>query len=57
LKVISEITKYPVEMLDMNMEMEADLGIDTVKQATIFSILGEKFNLGDKNANISNTRL
>jgi len=40
-------------MLDMNMEMEADLGIDTVKQATIFSILGEKFNLGDKNANIS----
>lgn len=53
LKVISEITKYPVEMLDMNMEMEADLGIDTVKQATIFSILGEKFNLGDKNANIS----
>jgi len=57
LKVISEITKYPVEMLDMNMEMEADLGIDTVKQATIFSILGEKFNLGIKTQTYPNTRL
>jgi len=45
LKVYSEITKYPVEMLDMEMELEADLGIDTVKQATIFSMLSEKFGL------------
>jgi len=28
-------------------------GLTLFKQATIFSILGEKFNLGDKNANIS----
>ncbi|HOM01630.1 MAG TPA: SDR family NAD(P)-dependent oxidoreductase [Acetivibrio sp.] len=52
-KVISEITKYPVEILERNMEMEADLGIDTVKQATIFSILSEKFDLGQNSANIS----
>jgi len=52
LKVISEITKYPVEMLDMNMEMEADLGIDTVKQATIFSILGENLTWGIKRKHI-----
>ncbi|RXE59184.1 type I polyketide synthase [Acetivibrio mesophilus] len=52
-KVISEITKYPVEILERNMEMEADLGIDTVKQATIFSILSEKFNIGENGGNIS----
>jgi 3-oxoacyl-(acyl-carrier-protein) synthase/NAD(P)-dependent dehydrogenase (short-subunit alcohol dehydrogenase family)/acyl carrier protein len=45
LKVYSEITKYPVEMLDIEMELEADLGIDTVKQATIFSMLSERFGL------------
>ena len=43
LKVFSEVTKYPEDMLDLDMEMEADLGIDTVKQATILSILGEKY--------------
>lgn len=45
LKIYSEITKYPVEMLDVEMELEADLGIDTVKQATIFSMLSERFGL------------
>ncbi len=43
LKLISEITLYPVEMLEEGMEMEADLGIDTVKQATIFSILNDRY--------------
>ena len=50
LKVISEITRYPVEMLEKDMEMEADLGIDTVKQATIFSIIGEKFDMSEEEA-------
>ncbi|MBN1481879.1 SDR family NAD(P)-dependent oxidoreductase [candidate division KSB1 bacterium] len=45
LKVFSEVTKYPEDMLDLDMEMEADLGIDTVKQATILSILGEKYRI------------
>lgn len=45
LKVFSEVTKYPVEMLELDMDMEADLGIDTVKQATILSMLGEKYGL------------
>ncbi|MCU0489446.1 MAG: acyltransferase domain-containing protein [Anaerolineales bacterium] len=44
LKLFSEVTKYPEEMLELDMEMEADLGIDTVKQATIrqssFPIIG-----------------
>jgi acyl transferase domain-containing protein/NAD(P)-dependent dehydrogenase (short-subunit alcohol dehydrogenase family)/acyl carrier protein len=53
-EVISEITQYPVEMLEKDMEMEADLGIDTVKQATIFGILGQKFSIpGERTVNIS----
>ncbi|MFP4661865.1 MAG: beta-ketoacyl synthase N-terminal-like domain-containing protein, partial [Halanaerobiales bacterium] len=47
LELISQITKYPVEMLEMDMELEADLGIDTIKQATIFSELGEKYKLDE----------
>ncbi len=45
LEVISEISKYPTDMLDISMEMEADLGIDTVKQATIISTLSEKYDI------------
>jgi len=57
LNLISEITLYPVELLEKDMEMEADLGIDTVKQATIFSILGEKYGINEEVAgNISQYR-
>ncbi|NUM35170.1 MAG: SDR family NAD(P)-dependent oxidoreductase [Candidatus Brocadiae bacterium] len=43
LQIFSHITQYPPEMLELEMEMEADLGIDTVKQATILSMIAEKF--------------
>ena len=57
LKLISEITLYPVELLEKDMEMEADLGIDTVKQATIFSMLSEKYGIGEEVAgNVSQYR-
>jgi NAD(P)-dependent dehydrogenase (short-subunit alcohol dehydrogenase family)/acyl carrier protein len=45
LEIYSDITKYPKDMLELSMEIEADLGIDTVKQATIFSILADRFEL------------
>ncbi len=55
LQVFSEVTKYPEDMLELEMEMEADLGIDTVKQATILSILGEKYMLErDEGMQLSN---
>jgi acyl transferase domain-containing protein/NAD(P)-dependent dehydrogenase (short-subunit alcohol dehydrogenase family)/acyl carrier protein len=44
LAIYSDITKYPKEMLELSMEIEADLGIDTIKQATVFSVLADKFN-------------
>jgi malonyl CoA-acyl carrier protein transacylase/3-oxoacyl-(acyl-carrier-protein) synthase/short-subunit dehydrogenase/acyl carrier protein len=55
LKVFSEVTKYPEDMLELGMEMEADLGIDTVKQATILSLLGEKYRMErDESIQLSN---
>jgi malonyl CoA-acyl carrier protein transacylase len=37
LSMVSEKTGYPVEMLDLELDLEADLGIDTVKQAELFA--------------------
>ncbi|MDD3950071.1 MAG: phosphopantetheine-binding protein, partial [Desulfobacterales bacterium] len=39
--VVSRLTGYPVEMLDPDMDMEADLGIDSIKRVEIFSALEE----------------
>ena len=41
ISVVSEKTGYPVEMLDETMDMEADLGIDSIKKVEIFSALAE----------------
>ena len=41
LKVISEKTGYPVEMLELDMDMEADLGIDSIKRVEIFGSMTE----------------
>jgi malonyl CoA-acyl carrier protein transacylase len=43
LKEVSEKTGYPVEMLDLDLDLEADLGIDTVKQAELFVTLHEHY--------------
>jgi len=53
LEVVSEITGYPPEMLEPDMEIEADLGVDTVKQATILAMLGERFGQADGEFRIS----
>jgi acyl transferase domain-containing protein/sensor domain CHASE-containing protein len=39
LEVVSEKTGYPVEMLELSMDMEADLGIDSIKRVEIFGAL------------------
>lgn len=39
--VISEKTGYPKEILEDDLELEADLGIDSVKQADIFAKISE----------------
>ena len=42
-QVIADKTGYPAEMLDINMQLDADLGIDSIKRVEIFSILQERF--------------
>ncbi len=43
LKVVSEKTGYPVELLEMDMDMEADLGIDSIKRLEILSAMQDNF--------------
>ena len=42
LAVVSAETGFPVDALNMNMDLTSDLGIDHVKRAEIFSLLREK---------------
>ncbi|NMG05892.1 type I polyketide synthase [Brasilonema sp. UFV-L1] len=43
LAIISDKTGYPVEMLDVNMDMEADLGIDSIKRVEILGTMQEMY--------------
>ncbi|HXQ74611.1 MAG TPA: SDR family oxidoreductase, partial [Pyrinomonadaceae bacterium] len=42
LSVVAEKTGYPAEMLTTEMEMEADLGIDSIKRVEILSAMSER---------------
>ena len=39
------MTGYPEDMLDLDLDMEADLGIDTVKQAEMFAAIREEWDI------------
>ena len=45
LAVVSEETGYPTDLLDMDLDLEADLGIDTVKQAEVFASIRESYDI------------
>ncbi len=45
LALVAEQTGYPVDMLDLDLDLEADLGIDTVKQAEVFASIREVYNI------------
>ena len=42
LEVVAEKTGYPTEMLDLEMDMEADLGIDSIKRVEILGTVQEQ---------------
>ena len=44
LKIVSERTGYPIEMLDLNLNMEADLGIDSIKRVEILGSFQREFS-------------
>ena len=45
MEIVAEKTGYPMEMLDLELDLEADLGIDTVKQAEMFASVRAAFNI------------
>ncbi|MHA1304960.1 MAG: phosphopantetheine-binding protein, partial [Candidatus Heimdallarchaeaceae archaeon] len=45
LEIISRITGYDPEDIEVDMDLEEDLGVDSIKTAEIFSELREEFNL------------
>ena len=45
LALVAEKTGYPPDMLDLDLDLEADLGIDTVKQAEMFAAIREAYDI------------
>ncbi|AQZ63239.1 hypothetical protein BKM31_18820 [[Actinomadura] parvosata subsp. kistnae] len=43
--IVSGMTGYPPELLEPDLDLEADLGVDTVKQAEIFAAVRERYGL------------
>ena len=39
------MTGYPADLLDPDLDLEADLGVDTVKQAEVFAAVRAQWNL------------
>jgi NAD(P)-dependent dehydrogenase (short-subunit alcohol dehydrogenase family) len=43
--IVAEKTGYPADLLDMDLDLEADLGVDTVKQAETFAAVREEWKI------------
>ena len=43
--IVAEMTGYPADLLDPDLDLEADLGVDTVKQAEVFAAVRAQWNL------------
>ena len=44
-QIVSDMTGYPPELLDLDLDLEADLGVDTVKQAEVFAAVRAQFGI------------
>ncbi|AHH17983.1 polyketide synthase [Nocardia nova SH22a] len=42
-EVVAEKTGYPVEMVDTSMDLEADLGVDSIKRVQVIGALQDRF--------------
>ena len=45
LELVVEKTGYPKDMLDLDLDLEADLGVDTVKQAELFAAIRGEYDI------------
>ncbi len=48
--IVSELTGYPPDLLDVDLDLEADLGVDTVKQAEVFAAIREHYGVARDDA-------
>src|SRR4051794_17010108 len=48
LAIVAEKTGYPPEMLDLDLDMEEELGVDTVKQVARFAAIRTPFDIPRK---------
>ncbi len=44
-EIVAGMTGYPPELLDPDLDLEADLGVDTVKQAEVFAAVREHYGV------------
>ncbi|MCP5045028.1 MAG: beta-ketoacyl synthase, partial [bacterium] len=53
-RIVAEKTDYPPDMLDLDLDLEADLGVDTVKQAEVFAEIRGHYDIPrDENLKLS----
>ena len=45
LAIVAAQTGYPSDLLDLDLDLEADLGIDTVKQAETFAAIRAAYDI------------
>ena len=50
LEVVAQKTGYPAEMIGMEMELEADLGIDSIKRMEILAAFQQSHGLAARDA-------
>ncbi|HET6439602.1 MAG TPA: SDR family oxidoreductase, partial [Anaeromyxobacter sp.] len=43
--IVAEKTGYPADLLELDLDLEADLGVDTVKQAETFAAVREEWSI------------
>ncbi|MBA3945864.1 MAG: polyketide synthase dehydratase domain-containing protein, partial [Herpetosiphonaceae bacterium] len=58
LQIVSDKTGYPLEMLDLNLDLEADLGIDSIKRVEVLGGFQQEsgIRLGDQMDRLSASR-
>ena len=44
-QIFADVTRYPLDILELGASLEEDLGIDSVKLGEIFAVLRERYNL------------
>ncbi len=55
--VVAEMTGYPTDLLEPDLDLEADLGVDTVKQAEVFAAVRTQYELErDDNLQLRDSR-